>query len=161
MPPKAVYDAYFSGLPGRTGEFLATGVLGWHAEAGIHLRMALPGAFDRHLNLTIVLGHMGEVLPFMLDRADRVLLGFRGFDRPVSSIITKHVYITTRGFFSLPPFLNALLTFGADRILFSVDYPYSPKSAGRSFLENLPVSAADKAMISYRNAERILNLSSA
>lgn len=160
LPPKAVHDAYYSGLPGRTGSFLESGVMGWHAELGIHIfRLVFSGTFDRHPKLKIIIGHLGEFLPFTLDRADRSVLEHGGFDRRPSTIITKHVWITTSGCFAYPPFLNALLTFGADRILFSVDYPYSANASGRTFLDNLPVSEDDKAKICHGNADRLLNLS--
>jgi predicted TIM-barrel fold metal-dependent hydrolase len=68
------------------------------------------------------------------------------------------MWITTSGFFSLPPFLAALHTFGADRILFSVDYPYSANAEGRAFLDALPVSPADREKIAHGNADRLLRL---
>jgi len=75
--------------------------------------------------LTVIVGHMGEMLPFMLSRADQVLLGHGDLKAPISEIILDRVYITTSGFFTISPFLSALTSFGADRILFSVDYPFS------------------------------------
>ena len=78
--------------------------------------------------------------------------------RTVSQTILDQVWITTSGFFSLPPFMAALMTFGADRILFSVDYPFSPIQAGARFLEQLPVSPEDRAKIAHANADRLLRL---
>jgi predicted TIM-barrel fold metal-dependent hydrolase len=162
LPPKSVADAYFSGLPGIAGPMLASGLFGWHSETAIHVfRLALAGTFERFPGLRIIVGHMGEMLPFALGRADHVMRGHRGFERAISDIILNHVYITTSGFFTIPPFLNALTTFGADRILFSVDYPYSRNASGRAMLDALPVSPADRAKIAHGNVDRLLKLTPA
>ena len=159
IPPKPVYDIYYAGLPGLTGPLLGSGVFGWHSETAIHVfRLALSGTFERHPKLTIIVGHMGEMLPFMLGRADHVLELNAGFTAPISKVITDHVYITTAGIFTVSPFLNALTTFGADRIMFSVDYPYDHNAQGRSFLDALPVSYADREKIAHQNADRVLKL---
>jgi uncharacterized protein len=159
LAPKPVFDSYFAGLPGNTGFLLGTGAFGWHAETAIHvLRLALAGTFEQHPGLTVIVGHMGEMLPFMLDRADRALLGYGGLERPISEIILDRVYITTSGFFTISPFLSALTSFGADRILFSVDYPFSSPVPGRLWLDSLPVSPADKIKIMHGNADRLLKL---
>ncbi|MFM0367579.1 amidohydrolase family protein, partial [Paraburkholderia sediminicola] len=157
LPPKAVYDCYYQGLPGRTGPLLASGIFGWHSETAIHvLRLALAGTFEKFPGLTVIVGHMGEMLPFMLGRADDVLLS-RGAN-PVSQAIVENVYITTSGVFHISPFLNALTAFGADRIMFSVDYPYSANAPARKFLDALPLSPADRIKIAHGNADRLLKL---
>jgi predicted TIM-barrel fold metal-dependent hydrolase len=159
IPPKVVYDVYFAGLPGLASPLLGSGVFGWHSETAIHvLRLALAGTFERHPNLTIIVGHMGEMLPFILARADDVLINRGGFTHPISETIVKHVYITTAGVFTIPPFLNALTTFGADRIMFSVDYPYHQNTQGRFLFDALPVSPADRIKIAHGNADRVLKL---
>jgi predicted TIM-barrel fold metal-dependent hydrolase len=66
--------------------------------------------------------------------------------------------VTTSAYFSMAPFLCALQVVGADRLLFSVDYPYSANAAARKFLDAIPVSPADRAKISHRNAEALLKL---
>ena len=97
----------------------------------------LSGALDRHPRLKIIIGHMGEMLPMMLARADQVFaLDVDHLKRPVSRTILDQVWITTSGIFDEPPFLAALLTFGIDHIMFSVDYPYAPDAHGRQFLES-------------------------
>ena len=121
--------------------------------------MVLAGTFDRHPKLKIVIGHMGEALPVMMDRCDAVFARQTGshLTRTISKTITDQVWITTSGFFSLAPFTAAMMKFGADRILFSVDYPFSPNAAGRKFLDALPVSAGDLEKIAFRNADALLN----
>jgi predicted TIM-barrel fold metal-dependent hydrolase len=78
--------------------------------------------------------------------------------RLISQTILDQVWITRNGFFSLPPFMTALLTFGVDRILFSVDYPFSSNEKGREFVDHLPVGAADKRKIAHKNADVLLKL---
>jgi uncharacterized protein len=158
LPPKSVYEAYYQGLPGNHSQLLATGIFGWHSETGIHvLRLALAGVFEKYPALTLIVGHMGEMLPFMLGRADAVMQNLTG-DSSFSKSIVDHVYITTSGFFTLPPFLAALTTFGADRIMYSVDYPYSSHAPGKAFLDLLPVSFSDRMKIAHGNADRLLKL---
>lgn len=160
VAPKAVFDAYYRGLPGLSGALLSSGVFGWHSETAIHIfRLALSGTLERHPGLKFIVGHMGEMLPFMLARADDVLMGHGGFDRPVSEIILDRVFITTSGVFSLPPFLSALMTFGVGRILFSVDYPFNNNIRGATLLDMLPLSPVDLAQVSHGNADRLLKLS--
>jgi len=159
-PPEPVQRAYFGGLPGQLGFFLATAAWGWHVETGTHcLRLIASGLFDRFPKLKIIIGHMGEDLPFSIARVETILSrDAKHLKRRVGEYFQEHFYITTSGYFTLPPFLCALQVIGADRILFSVDYPYSPNAAGRSFLNALPVGAEDLGKICHANAERLLKL---
>jgi uncharacterized protein len=159
LAPKPVYEIYYAGLPGMAGPLLASGIFGWHSETAIHVfRLVLSGTLEKFPKLTLIVGHLGEMLPFMLGRADDVLTNRGGFAEPISKTIVDRVYITTSGMFHLPPFLNALTTFGADRMMFSVDYPYSRNGQARAFLDSLPVSPTDRAKIAHANADRLLNL---
>jgi predicted TIM-barrel fold metal-dependent hydrolase len=78
--------------------------------------------------------------------------------RPISRTILDQVWLTTSGMFSEPPFIAALLTFGIDRIVFSVDYPYSSNAKGRAFLDGLPLAPADISKFSHGNADALLKL---
>ena len=159
-PPKPVQEAYYGGLPGQLGFFLATAAWGWHAEAGMHsLRLIVSGLFDRFPKLKLIIGHMGEDLPFSIARADAVLSGVtKHLQRRVGEYFLQHFHITTSGYFTVPPFQCAMEVVGADRILFSVDYPYSPNTIGRTFLNSLPISPEEMSKISGGNAERLLKL---
>lgn len=159
-PPQPVQEAYFGGLPGELGFFLSTAAWGWHAEAGMHsLRLIVSGVFDRFPKLKIIIGHMGEDLPFSIARADAVLSNVtKHLKRRVGEYFKEHFYITTSGYFTLPPFQCTMEVVGADRILFSVDYPYSPNTVGRKFLDSLRVSPEELGKISGGNAERLLKL---
>jgi uncharacterized protein len=161
VPPESVRKAYYGGLPPKAAFILASPGFGWHAEVAIHvLRLVLSETLDRHPRLRLIIGHMGEMLPVMLARCDDMFgEDTKYLKRTVSQTILDHVVITTSGFFSNPPFLAALLTFGVDRILFSVDYPFSRSEVGRAFLERLPVSPDDRLKIAHGNADRVLRLS--
>jgi len=160
IPPEAVRNAYFSDLPAGTGRVLETAGWGWHSETAVHvLRMAVAGTLDRHPKLKLVIGHMGEMLPMMLDRADQVFAADADhLKRPISRTIIDQVWITTSGIFNEPPLLAALLTFGIDRIMFSIDYPFSPNSLGRGFLDRIALAPADMAKLCHGNADALLKL---
>jgi predicted TIM-barrel fold metal-dependent hydrolase len=159
-PPEAVKKAYYGGLPANLAFILSTAAWGWHVETGMHcLRLILSGLFDRLPKLKIIIGHMGEALPYYIVRADDFLAqSTKHLQRRIPEYFHEHFYITTSGCFSLPPFLCALQVVGADRILFSVDYPFSPNALGRAFLDALPVSPEEMAKITHGNAERLLKL---
>lgn len=159
-PPERVRDAYFGDLPADLGFMLSTAGWGWHVETGMHaLRLMASGIFDRLPGLQIIIGHMGENLPYSLARADAVLSrSRRNASRSIAEIFQQHFHITTSGYFTLPPLLCALQVVGADRILFSIDYPFSSTETGRRFLDSLPLSPADKHKLAHLNAERLLKL---
>ena len=161
IPVSAVRNAYYDGLPGNFSFSIALPTWGWHYDTAIHvLRLALSGTLDRHPKLKIIVGHMGEALPFMLDRIDETTAAEAKvrLRRSVRETILDQVWITTSGFFTLPPFMAALLSFGIDRIMFSVDYPFASNARARAFLDALPVSPADRAKIAHGTADRLLRL---
>jgi predicted TIM-barrel fold metal-dependent hydrolase len=164
-PSAALREVLYRGLPPAVAGRLATGAWGWHAEAGLHvLRMIAAGVFDRYPGLRMIVGHGGEMVPFMLDRIDTMLgpalLGPSGFALKPSEYFVRNIWVTTSGLFSLPPVLCAVQVLGVDRVLFSVDYPFGDNAAGRAMLDALPLAPADKAKIAGGNAERVLRLTS-
>ena len=163
LSPPAVRSAYYSGLPGDGGFLLSTAGFGWHVETGLHvLRLVLSGALDRYPALKLIVGHMGETLPFMLDRVDQIFERFARdkLGRSVRQTILDQVWITTSGFFNPVPFMAAMATFGVERIMFSVDYPFGSNAAAVDFLGRLSVSPADRLKIASANADRLLGLGS-
>jgi predicted TIM-barrel fold metal-dependent hydrolase len=160
-PPEVVQQAYYAGLDAAVSINLGTVGWGWHMETGIHaLRMILAGIFDQHPRLQIILGHWGEMIPFYLARVDQALSPVaKHLQRRVSDYFLQHFYVTPSGMFTLPPFLLTLQIIGADRIMYSVDYPYIADEQARTFLENAPISPADKEKIAHGNAERVLKIS--
>src|SRR6266446_7325065 len=159
VPPAAVREAYYSGFDPAVNFSLSTAGWGWHSEVGIHaLRLILAGVFDRLPSLQIIIGHMGEMIPFMLARIDDTLTPLaQQLQRPVPEYFLHHFHITTSGFFTDPPLLLAMQVMGADRIMFSVDYPFSTNEQGRAFLDHASLSPVDKEKISHLNAERLLS----
>jgi predicted TIM-barrel fold metal-dependent hydrolase len=160
LAPDAVRDVYYSGLEPGAGRVLEAAGWGWHSETALHvLRLVLSGALDRHPKLKLIIGHMGEMLPMMLARADDVFkLDIEHLKRSISQTILDQVWITTSGIFTEPPFLAALLTFGIDRIMFSVDYPYAANAQGRAFLDRISLSPGDMAKLTHGTADALLKL---
>jgi predicted TIM-barrel fold metal-dependent hydrolase len=106
----------------------------------------------------IVIGHMGETLPFMLQRLDVMPMAMTKLKRPMSAYLAENVHYTFSGFNFTPTFLELLLHVGVDRLMFSADYPYSSMAKARAFLDQLPVSHADRTRIAHGNAETLLGL---
>jgi len=160
MPPAEVRKAYYEGFPNNISFGLATFAWGWHYEVALHvMRLAVSGAMDKYPRLDFIIGHMGEGLPAMLTRCEHQFGKELSFlSRPLGKTITDQVYVTSAGFFTNPPFVAALETFGIDRLMFSVDYPYASNADGRAFLEKVPLSPADRAKFAHGNADRLLKL---
>ena len=160
-PPPAVVEASYGGAfaPG-VAEGLATAAWGWHVETATHvLRLVLGGAFDRFPGLQVVVGHLGEGLPFFLPRLELALpRELTRLDRPVGGYLRENVHYTFGGFNWTQAFLDLVLQVGAERIMFSTDYPYASMGEARAFLERLPVGPADREKISRGNAEHLLGL---
>ncbi len=129
-------DAWFGGLEPMVSEMMAGAGWGWHIETALHvLRMILGGVFDAHPELQIVVGHMGETLPFMLQRVDVMAPAMTKLKKPISVYLRENVHYTFSGFNFLPTFLELLLQVGVDRIMFSTDHPYQSMAEGRAFLD--------------------------
>jgi predicted TIM-barrel fold metal-dependent hydrolase len=161
LPPEPVFDAYYNGLPNNAGLTLSVAGWGWHSETAIHvLRMIVSGTFDRYPNLKLVIGHMGEMLPMMMARCDRAFpVGQVGVHkRSIIETLLAQVYITTSGLFTEPPLKLAIDTFGIDRILFSVDYPFSTNEQGAEYLKNLNLSQDQLEKIVFRNADKLFKI---
>jgi uncharacterized protein len=159
-PPAVVRDLLYGGLPAAVAGALATNAWGWHAEAGLHaLRLVAGGVFERHPGLKLIIGHGGEMIPFMLDRIDDMLPpSLTGLSASPSDYFLRNCWVTTSGMFSVPPVMCALAAFGPDRVLFSVDYPFGASVRGRELLDKLPVSETDRAKVAGVNAAGLLRL---
>jgi uncharacterized protein len=157
--PQTVANAWYGGLNPIVSEMMAGPGWGWHIETALHvLRMILGGVFDAHPELQIVVGHMGETLPAMLQRVDVMAPAMTGLKKPISAYLRQNVHYTFSGFNFLPAFLELILQVGIDRIMFSTDHPYQPMAEGRAFLDRLPVSDADRERIAHGNAERLFGI---
>lgn len=158
---KSVRDTYYNCKnPDVSARFAASG-WGWHMEVGIHIvHMILNGTFDKYPNLQMITGHWGEFASFFLERMDEQMpQEITRLERTISDYYRQHVYITPSGMFTMPLFKCALEMMGADRIMYSVDYPYVGNEGARAFLESAPISQEDKEKIAYGNAEQLFKLS--
>jgi predicted TIM-barrel fold metal-dependent hydrolase len=159
QPPPPVVEASYGGFAPEVSYMLANAGWGWHIETAVHvLRLILGGALDRYPNLQIIIGHMGESLPFMMSRLDIMTTDVTGLNRPISAYLRENIHYTFSAFNFTSTFLDLLLQAGVDRIMFSADYPYGSMAQARTFLNQLPVSAADRERIAHGNAERLLGL---
>jgi predicted TIM-barrel fold metal-dependent hydrolase len=160
LPPEPVRQAYYSNLPDGAARVLETAGWGWHSETAIHLlRLVLAGTLDKHPRLKLIIGHMGEMLPMMMARIDEVFVhDVSHLKRPISRAIRDQVWLTTSGVFDAPPYICALLTFGLDRIMFSVDYPFATNAEGAAFLERVAPAPGDREKLTHGNADALLKL---
>ncbi|OKK21338.1 amidohydrolase [Streptomyces sp. CB02488] len=136
----------------------------WGTDMASHvLRLIFGGVFDDFPDAKLLLGHMGEGLPYVMWRLDS-RWGFHNHHgvelargNP-SEYLRHNLYITTSGVCDAPPLLCALLALGADRILFGTDYPFEEMSVATDFLRTAPISEADRHKIASGNAEALLRL---
>lgn len=156
-PHPAVMKAYFEGF-----EDLSTAAWGFAMEACTHfLRLVMAGVFDAYPDLKFILGHLGEGLPFWLDRFDdhtRFYMKHRGLKKTPRQYLTENLVVTCSGNFSTPAFLCTVMALGIDNVMFSIDWPYESNKIAVDFLNGLPLAAADKEKIAHGNAERVLKL---
>ena len=123
------------------------------------IRLVLSGVFDAHPKLKVILGHLGETLPFLVWRIDAALK--RPGQKPMSfrDIFCKNFYVTTSGFFSNPALLCCVMEMGIDHILFAVDWPFVPDNKGAvEWMTGIPLCDEDKAKILSGNAKRLLKM---
>lgn len=164
--PTFASDSMLEWHKGNYSDSIATALSafgwGWHSDTALHiLRLYASGLFERFPNLKIVIGHMGELLPFQLDRV------FGVTDRWAKKVSFKHVWhnniwVTTSGMFSLTPLDCLLKTTSIDRIMYSVDYPFSANEKGMQFFEEIEksglIAGDDLAKFAYLNAEKLLKV---
>ncbi|MEU6646693.1 amidohydrolase family protein [Saccharomonospora sp. NPDC046836] len=147
-------------LTGRPELYGAT--WSWQAETGGHaLRLVYAGVFDRHPAATVILGHLGEFLPFQKSRLDsryRTLLVDRPLRRAPSAYIGTNILITTSGVLSPDAIEAAVLTTGEDAVMFSVDYPYEDTAAAVAAVERAELTNEVKDKVAHRTARRVLGL---
>lgn len=159
QPPQAVINASYAGFSRGVTFMFASAGFGWHIETAVHaLRIILGGVFDRFPKLQLILGHLGETLPFMIQRVDNMQPAVTGLKKPISAYLRTNFHYTFSGFNFAPVFLTLLLEMGVDRIMFSADHPYASMATARSFLDRLPVSPADREKIAHGNAETLLRM---
>ncbi|KIW65789.1 hypothetical protein PV04_08014 [Phialophora macrospora] len=159
---------YDGNYPDAIAQTLSMHAWGWHVENGGHiLRLFASGFFDKFPRLKLILGHMGEMLPYQLDRIIRItehqwpMAGVKP-ERGLKEVWDENIWITTSGMFALAPMATLLKQCKPDRILMSIDYPFARHEWGLQFLKDLQqsgmVSETMLEDIAYRNAERLLKI---
>jgi len=153
----AVRPPVFDDYPG-----LAASIWGWTAETGGHaLRLILSGLFDRLPTLAIILGHMGETLPFCLWRLDSRFKIYRPkvkLERLPSDYVRRNFFATTAGACQPEALQCTIAALGAERVMFSVDYPLEESLEAARFIEAAPISEHERALVCWKNAARLLRL---
>ena len=149
--------AVTEGYPGLDGA-----MWGWAAETGAHaLRLVLGGVFERFPRAKLILGHMGEGLPFFLWRLDsryvrqppKVKLA-----NPPSYYVRENIYITTSGVFAEPPLMCAIAAMGIGHVLFAVDWPLEVMEQATKWLREANLHQDQVERIAHTNIEQLLKL---
>jgi predicted TIM-barrel fold metal-dependent hydrolase len=157
LPHAAVVKAYFDGY-----EELARAPWGFAIDTSCHfLRLLFSGLFDAYPGLKIILGHLGEGLPFAMHRLNDhswFAAQRRGLKKQPIEYLRDNLVVTTSGNWFEPAFVCTLLALGADNILFAIDWPYESNKTGMEFFRKLSISEADRHKIAHGNAERLLGL---
>ena len=157
IPHAAVTQAYYSDYRRANFPFL-TVAWGFTAETALQaIRLVVSGVFDAYPRLKIILGHLGETIPFTLWRCDW-LLGHVGGRSGFADAFREHFYPTTSGSFQGSALACCITELGVERIMFAVDYPYNSNMEGVAFVRAAPISEADKEKILHGNADRLLRL---
>jgi predicted TIM-barrel fold metal-dependent hydrolase len=155
IPPKAAF--YFDGFPE-----IATAACGFTIDTTIHfMRMVFGGVFEAFPKLKFLLGHLGEGLPFVLDRIeDHTALATKrkGHKKTFAETMHENVWVTTSGNFSAPALRCTIDVLGLDRVMFSIDWPYESNKIGMDFFNKLDMPAADKEKLAHGTAEKLLKL---
>ena len=133
-------------------------------ETAVHsLRLMASGLFDEHPSLQIVIGHMGEGLPYSMWRVDNrnawmKLAPKYPAKRPLGDYFHENFHITTSGNFRTQALIDAMLEIGADRIMFSTDWPFENVDHAANWFDNCTISEADRAKIGRDNAVKLFGL---
>ena len=149
LPLPAVMDAYYNDYA-KDFPMVVRAAWGYTVETATQaIRLVLGGVFDAYPRLKIILGHLGETLPFLVWRVDHAL---------AREAFCGHFYITTSGNFSNPALLCCVMEMGIDRILFAVDWPFVANMPAVQWMETVPLCDEDKAKILSGNAKRLFRM---
>ena len=158
IPHPAVIEAYYKDYVERYPNILRA-AWGFTVETATQaIRLILSGALEEYPRLKIILGHLGEGLPFLLWRINMAFQRDGAGPDWFRDAFCEHFWITTSGFFSDPALLLCVQELGADRIMFSVDYPFVENKPGTEWAQRIPLSAEDRAKILNGNAKRLLKM---
>lgn len=154
---------YTGSFPISATQSISASAFGWHSDVATHiLRLFASGLFDALPKLKLIVGHMGEMLPFMLARINTLSGRWGPRDRAFQQVYDENLWITTSGNWSVDPLACILRNTRIDHVLFSVDYPFGSNEDGVRLMTELEasglVSREGLEMIAYRNAEALLGV---
>ena len=159
IPSETVVKTYYDGYRSNDYPILMGAVWGFTVETATHaLRLILSGVFQEYPRLKIILGHLGETLPFLVWRIDQALARPGQKSLSFRDIFCNNFYITTSGNFSNPALLCCVMELGIDRILFAVDWPFVENAPATRWLEAAPICDEDKVKILSGNSKRVLRM---
>lgn len=136
---------------------------GWHSDVALHvLRLHAANVFEKFPKLKVIIGHFGEMLPFMLDRICNLSVRWGERQRHFRQVWDENIWVTTSGVWSLDPLRCMLANTKVERILFSVDFPFEKNENGLKWMEELEgsglLSKEQLEMIAFRNSEKLLGV---
>src|SRR5471030_1612482 len=153
-PVAAVQEAYFKEYPA-----LAVAPLGFTLETLTHtVRLVVSGLFEEFPALKIIVGHLGEAVPYLMWRTNFLVQERMLMPRSFADYYREHFWLTTSGAFSNAALACAVTEMGVERILFSVDWPFMDNAAGRKWMDATPLSDHDRALILGANARKLLKI---
>jgi 2,3-dihydroxybenzoate decarboxylase len=153
-PPPTVLDAYYKEYP-----VLSRAALGFGIDMAVQAaRLVMSGALDEFPRLKIILGHLGESLPYVLWRADDTLARRGKLKRRFADYFRDHFCITTSGNFSQPALQCAIAELGIGRILFAVDWPFQPNADAVAFVNDARLDPSEREQVLCGNARALLRI---
>jgi predicted TIM-barrel fold metal-dependent hydrolase len=156
FPSSVVIEAYYKEYAASYSQLIGP-ALGFTVEALTQaVRLVISGVFEKYPKLKIILGHLGEGIPFLLWRIDQFLPRTTG--SAFKDIFRNNFYLTTSGNFSDSALTASITEMGIDRIMFSVDWPFNSNKTASDWLNGLPLNATDKAKLAGLNAKALLKL---
>lgn len=158
-----MHDRFNGNYSPVVAEGLMTGAWGWHENLGLHIiKLYAAGLFQRFPNLKIIIGHMGEMIPMMIDRIERLKFFKRGGLGSFREVWQKNIYVTTSGIFSLRTFEMLLRVTALDHVMYSVDSPFERSVTGWRFLNEVAASRilSQEELVQFArgNAARLLKI---
>jgi len=142
--------------------WIAGSAWGFAVETSIHaLRLMGSGLFDEYPKLKVILGHLGEGLPFGIWRVDNRISRTSVRPKaklPIAHYLRENFYMTTSGAFRTQALTDVIMEVGADRVLYSVDYPYEDMGEATEWFDKAPISEPDRVKIACGNARQLLRL---
>ncbi|OTA97250.1 hypothetical protein M434DRAFT_66168 [Hypoxylon sp. CO27-5] len=163
-PESFIKERYSGNYPASVAVGLSTGAWGWHEDVGLHiLKLYAAGLFNRFPKLKIIIGHMGEMLPMMIDRVQNIRLFKPNLGRSsFGDVWDRNIWVTSSGIFSVRTLEMLLKITKKDRVMYSVDTPFSKNLEGWNYLKELAekssLSKEDLDDFAFGNARKLFKL---